>query len=421
MKWIKTRQHFLNEAKIRDVIFSRQAKEVADAWGEKYLDYDEITPTDKIKQGRWKLSDEDKMKVLSELFKCDMEEVMKVFEGLSDKFCTLLSESIKEELLNNDQKLVLDNFNIKTPTIDQIVFSYQNAFRKLDINPTRASSTIQKDENGRPIRDENGDMLRISKNPGDPIFTNNLVNLVAWAEDYNTCYPDDEVDIYKLRSNDILSLINFTKSNENPDYKYEYAIYGKDMYLQIDHNPTDILNMSISKFYASCQHLYEGGHREQLLGNVFDPNSIPAFLVFDSPIYWEGQKISDKLPISRMMIRNIETYDDSVDAKIYFDRSYPDRMKSLFDDLVKKYSNNEQNVGKYDYSYIFTPDIEYDDNILENPYMDYLGVSRRKMIGIYAKTVYFSSIHDWSKVKIAPNAKIKELIIETTDIPDQLL
>ena len=127
------------------MIFSRQAKEVADAWGEKYLDYDEITPTDKIKQGRWKLSDEDKMKVLSELFKCDMEEVMKVFEGLSDKFCTLLSESIKEELLNNDQKLVLDNFNIKTPTIDQIVFSYQNAFRKLDINPTRASSTIQKD------------------------------------------------------------------------------------------------------------------------------------------------------------------------------------------------------------------------------------------------------------------------------------
>ena len=68
MKWIKTRNQWLNEAKIRDVILPRQAKELANEWGEKFLDYEEVDPTDKIKQGRWKLEDEDKIKVLSSFF-----------------------------------------------------------------------------------------------------------------------------------------------------------------------------------------------------------------------------------------------------------------------------------------------------------------------------------------------------------------
>ena len=60
MKYIKDRQKFLNEAKLRDVIFQRQAKEVSRIWGEKFLDYEEVTATDKITQGKWKLSEEDK-------------------------------------------------------------------------------------------------------------------------------------------------------------------------------------------------------------------------------------------------------------------------------------------------------------------------------------------------------------------------
>ena len=43
------------------------------------------------------------------------------------------------------------------------------------------------------------------------------------------------------------------------------------------------------------------------------------------------------------------------------------------------------------------------------------------MIGVNTKTLYLSQTYDWSKVKISPNAKIKELIIETTDIPENLL
>ena len=50
MKWIKSRQNYLNEAKLKDVIFPRQARQVRSQWGEKYLDYEEVEPTTKIKQ-----------------------------------------------------------------------------------------------------------------------------------------------------------------------------------------------------------------------------------------------------------------------------------------------------------------------------------------------------------------------------------
>jgi len=38
MKWIKTRNYFLKEAKIKDVILPKQAAQVKSQWGEKWLD-----------------------------------------------------------------------------------------------------------------------------------------------------------------------------------------------------------------------------------------------------------------------------------------------------------------------------------------------------------------------------------------------
>ena len=45
MKWIKSREKFLSEAKIGEVIFPRQSKEIKSVWGEKYLEYEEIELT----------------------------------------------------------------------------------------------------------------------------------------------------------------------------------------------------------------------------------------------------------------------------------------------------------------------------------------------------------------------------------------
>ncbi len=419
MKWIKTREQWLNEARIKDIILPKQAKAIAQQWGEKYLDYEEVDPTDKIKQGRWKLEEEDKLKVLSYFFDCNMENIMNSFTSIPDKFNHVLQESINLELLTDASKMVMDNFNIQAPTVDQIVFIYEPVFRKLEIRETQASERIQKDENGRPIRDEEGNMIRVKKNAGDPVFSTNLININSFVDDYNRCYPDDRVSTTIFSSRDISQLRNLAKENHNSDYRYEYAIFGRDIYLQIDHNPSDILNMSISKFYSSCQHLYTGGYREQLLGNVFDPNSIPAFFVFDTPIFWNDEKISDKLPLSRMMIRNIESFDDQSEAKIYFDRAYPDRMKDIFDELVTKYSSNVENTSPSSSRYLFTPDIDPEDSI-RAPYMDRMRLDQAQFIGKNTKSLYLSAVYDCSKIKISPKAKIKQLVIETTDIPENL-
>ena len=420
MKWIKSRNKFLNEAKIRDVIFPRQAKAVSSIWSEKYLDYEEVTPTTKIKQGKWKLSDEDKMAVLGKFFDCDMNIVYRVFTNLPDKLVEILALSIDDKLISQEKyRVILKDLNIKNPTIDQIVIIYDNVFRKLAITETQSAEMIQKDENGRPMRDESGDMIKVVKNPGDPIFSNNLVNINSFISDYNRCYPDSSVDGAIFQNREISNLRSMAKVEENSEYKVDFEIFNKDLYLSITHNPKDILNMSISKFYASCQHLYGGGYRTQLLGNIFDPNSIPAFLTFETPIFWDDEKISDQLPLSRMMIRSIESFSgDNDETKLFFDRAYPDRMKDIFGDIVTKYSENEQNVTD-SATYMFTPDVDTTDSISE-PYMDRLRIRKYPYIGKNTKTLYLNRSQDWTNVKIAPDAKIKELVIETTDIPEDL-
>lgn len=423
MKWIKNREKFLNElneAKLRDVVFPRQAKEVSRVWGEKYLDYEEVTPTEKIKQGKWKLSEEDKMKVLSKFMDTDMQKVFEVFTSISDRFASVIAQSVNPDLINTEShKIIMKDFNIKNPTIDQIVIIYDPVFRKISVSETMATEVIQKDENGRPVKDEAGNMIKIKKEKGELIFTTNLVNINTFVDDYNRCFPEDKVNA-NFNSGYIGNLRSMAKSQENRDYTVDFEIFNKDLYLSISHNPKDILNMSISKFYASCQHLYGGGYREQVLGNVFDPNSIPAFLTFETPIFWDDEKISDQLPLSRMIVRNIETFDDSSsDAKIFFDRAYPDRMKEVFGEIVEKYSGNVETVKDSNSTYYFSPDVDTEDKI-RDPYMDRLRARRVPYIGKNIKTLYLSRAHDWTKTKVAPDAKIKEIIIETTDIPDEL-
>ncbi len=438
MKWLKSRKQFLNEAKIRDVIFPRQAKEVAKVWGEKFLDYEEVIPTDNIIQGKWKLDKEDKDAALSAYFDCDLNRIYADINSLPDKFCSVLSESIKVELLQGDKfKHVMKDFNMKSPSIDQLVCIFDNVFRKLSISETQATEMIQKDENGRPMRDEEGNMLKIQKEAGEPIFSNNLVNIRSFAEDFNRCYRDEQVNLNTFETRDLRQMRNLALTDENREYNLiDFDIFNKDVYLQIQHNPKDILNMSISKFYASCQHLYGGGYRKQVLSNVFDPNSIPAFLIFDTPIFWENEKINDFLPLSRMMIRNIEILDDpsvytsneeheknQKEKKIFFDRAYPDRMKDVFGKIIEKYSKNIETVdlNVEHPTYVFTPDVEIADTDVIDPYMDRLGIKRKPMIGRNTRALYINRNYDWSNIKISPEAKIKEIVIETPKVPEDLL
>jgi len=430
MKWIKSRELFINEAKVRDVIFPRQAKEVAKIWGEKYLDYEEILPTSNIEQGKWLLSKEDKYEALKEFTGSDIEKLFELFNSLPEGFVEFISTTVFNEKVKD--------INIKSPTLDEMCVIFDSIFKKISVNDSISNNVISKDENGVPLRDEGGNMIKVEKTAGELVLSNNLVNINAAITDYNTLV-DKYVELklgnkYKLEDKiipanklsgdqNLANFINYARSNENRDFKYDFEIFNKDIYLSIKHNPKDILNMSISKFYASCQHLYTGGYRDQLLGNVFDPNSIPAFLIFDTPIFQGDEKISDTLPLSRMVIRNLESLDNKKsEVKLFFDRAYPDRMQSFFVKIVEKYTSNK-NIGQVGSNwYVYSPDLG-DDAELKQPYHDRFGsnIKRVKYIGINTKTLYLNKLYDWKNVKVAANSSIKELVIETTDIPVNLL
>lgn len=433
MKWIKSRNLFLNEAKIRDVILPAQVKVVASKWGEKYLDYEEVTPTNKIKQGTWKLSEEDKNAVLGKFMETDIPQLYELFSTLPDAFVNMVTASIDTSIITGQWKerftQILADFNMKSPNLDQILILKEPVFRKVALGDTMATSIIAKDDNGVPLRDENNQMIRTEKAVGEISFSKNLINLNSFLVDYNALIDkfietnvegyseSDKLDNTHFQNNrNLNNFISYASDSQN-GYKVDFEIFNRDIYLKISHNPQDILNMSISRFYSSCQHLYTGGHRSSVLANVFDPNSIPAFLIFDTPIYNNDELLSNQLPLSRMIIRNIESFDVKEEAELYFDRAYPDRMQRIFEEIVPKYSDNVKNFNGG--SYLYTPDIDTGDELSE-PYHDRLGVQRGKYIGKNIKTLQLTQIQDWTKVKVDPNSKIKELIIETTNLPESL-
>lgn len=422
MKWIKKRDIFLTEAKLRDILLPRQAKTVGDKWGEAFLDYEEIEATDNIIQGKWKLTEEDKRSVLGKFFGADIDSVYKIFESLPKKFIEVVNSSIDLDILSDRDRKLMNDFNIQQPTINQIGALTDTFFRKISTSETMSDEMIVRDENGRPVMGEDGKPSKIGKEKGFVIYSKNLTNINTFVEDYNRCFPDSRVDSTIFRSGDIARLVNSSKEDfGGDDYNVDIDIYGRDMYLSINHNAKDILNISISRFYSSCQHLYTGSQRSKLIGNVFDPNTCPAFLLFDSPIYnSSGELISEQLPLTRMLIRNIETWDSSNDPQIFFDRAYPDRMKDLFGDIVEKYSNNIENY-KSGQNYIFSPDLPLESaDSLAVPYMDILRVEKGTYIGVNTKTLSLSSNIDWTKAVISPKAVISYLTIETTYLPENL-
>jgi len=426
MKWIKSRPTFITEeAKIRDVILPKQAEEVRNVWGDKWLDLEEVDATEHIEQGKWKLDEEDKLSIFGIFFKSDMKEIYKLLGALPEKFSNVLKDSIDVEKIGDKAEVFDDTFDIRKATIDQMIFMYDNVFKKLSVSETKASEVILKDENGRPIMGEDNKIQKVPKEAGAPIYSSNLVNINSFITDYNRCY-DEKASDEIFQSGHISRLVSYAKEDMNSgDYKYDTNIFGRDMHLQIEHKAKDILNISISKFFSSCQHLYTGGYRTNVLGNVFDTNSIPAFIKFDSKITHNGEIISDFLPLSRVMVRSVEEFNSqSKEPLIFFDRTYPDRMENEMKRIIEKYTKNkatEIGYNRLQYTYMPDVDISEEDTTLRQPYMDMISnnrVKKAKFIGKNTRKLYLNKEYDWSDIKISPKAKITELIIETTDIPE---
>lgn len=444
MKWLFSRDRFINEAKLRDVLSDTQKRRLKVVWGEKYLDYEEVKPTDRIIQGKWKLSDEDKDEIINRFFKTDYSWVRENLSSLPDKFSEVLNKCLsiqnKSDILrredldqNQVERLVIgfggkEEFNIKKLKISQISCLNYPIFKTLNASETKSNSRIVRDDRGLPIKGEDDKLLKEPKEPGELSFSGNLANLNTFITGYNTAFPDEKVNANIFLHSHIQNITNMI--TDNPDI-VDFDLFGDhNMYLLIEHNAVNIMNMSVSKFYKSCQELYFGGghgiqYMKGLLINVFDPNSIPAFIVFDTPYYnvtEEGsekvEKLSDVLPLCRLVIRSIEPFGDSDKTKLFFDSTYPDRMKEMTRKIIEKYSGNVSNDDGYIRKYPFAPDIEISDyDILNLPYMDNLEVVKGTRIGRNTKSLYLSAEYDWSNAIIDKDINIKEVIIETPNIP----
>jgi len=420
MKFLSKRNQYLQEAKIGDVILPRQKEAVKAKWSEEFLEMEEIVPTEKIQQGTWKLDSDDKLDIFSAFFDTDVRAMYREFEKLPDQFAKALNESLKFDLITTQREkfeTIFKDFNIQFPAIDAICNLSQPVFRKISVSETKATEVILRDDKGVPVKDENNKIVKRAKEEGEIIYSKNLVNINTFVQDFNDCFPSDKVDADMFSSGYVRSVLNLAAEDFSQGaYEVDYNPFSKDMYLVIKHNPKDILNMSISKYYSSCQHLYTGVYRQKVIGNVFDPNTIPAFIIFDTPIMWRGEKISDQLPLCRMMIRNLEEFDTDK-SKIFFDRCYPDRCKDVMDEIIEKYTQMTSTGGRGD-TYYFTPDLPDDlSGNIDTPYMDRLNIDTKRYIGINTKSITLTPNIDWSQVKISPKAKLKEIIIQSTTLP----
>ena len=431
MKWIKKRSQWVSEAKIGDVILPRQKEAVKRTWGEKFLDMEEVIPTEHIKQGDWELSEDDKFKVLDVLFGTDVKSAQDQYKDLPAKFIEMVNLSlaylaetdVTTGRVSDDMKRakeVLGELDLTDIGIDEMIALNYPILRKLS-NETGKAEMIQKDDAGRPVMGEDGRPIKIAKEIGEPIFEKNLINLESFRQEYNKYYDKVERD---FNSRPLQSIINVVKQDHNSDYRTSYKLFNKPVHLKISHNPKDILNMSISKFYQSCQHLYTGGYRTQVLGNVFDPNSIPAFLVVKTPIYNGDDLLSEQLPIARAMVRYLDGFSKTDAPAFFFDRTYPDRLREVMYEIITKYSGmvstgTQRNTGPVS-RYTYAPDLPAQSaKDIPSPYQDSLGIDQKTYVGVNTKRLS-TSMSGFKNMIISKQARVEELIVDSPDVPEAL-
>jgi len=188
----------------------------------------------------------------------------------------------------------------------------------------------------------------------NPIFSNNKSNLFTFVKSFNKAFPQYQIKLDEFLNDRIFVGLREPIMNFNENVK---DLNKAKLYLYITDKPADVLRMSVSNFYTSCQNMYTGLAKEQLLSNVFDENSKLSYLIFDTPYVDNQGNKHPFTPIARTIIRVGEN------NKIMFDVTYPEEMENSFYKIIEKYTQlkDEGNVSDtYNYKAIGLP----------YPYMD---------------------------------------------------
>lgn len=406
---------------LKDEISDPQKSVVYNVWGEKYLDYETISSTDLIEKGKFKLSKDDSTEIIDKVFNTETDWIIDHISKLPDSFKEDFKDSIDLDRIIGYKRLESyknkDNIDLNNLRFYDIACFYQSIFRKISLSESKSDSYIVRDEKGKPVMDEDNNIIKKSKEPGEIIFTNNYTNASGFFDDWMKLKGELYPNIFKsYQLKNIYSIFLDNDRIGNFDMLGDHK-----MYLYISDNPKDILNMSISPFFTSCMELYKGGghgteYMRGLLSNVFDPNSVPAFIIIDTPyIDKDGKHLSDFTSLSRLIIRLIESEDEDEDDKLFFDKTYPDRMSNITESIIQDYTSNIES-GNINDTYIFKPALDTCDfETLKEPYMDNLSVSTKKTININTTKVIIDS--DISEFNMNTDKKLKEIVIKTSKLP----
>lgn len=330
------------------------------------LDSDVPKKTDNITDGLWKLSEEDKDRAIQIMFNINIssiEDSLKEFKP-SDRLLNI----IKLSYIPNEE------INITKPSIKDIKMLYGNNFRMLNINETKGDRKMKRDENGLPMKNGLG-FVYDEKLPGEPVFTDNKSNINALFTGYYNCYNEIINNPYVTESfKNIYSRISdVTRSNFDIDILNKF-----DLELYVSSKAEDILNMSLSAFYDSCQNMYDGGYRYKLPSNIFDKNCKICFLRFNTPFTDKMNNVIPFTPFSRCLIRDIK-------GKLYFESAYPkmSNMKDFHHKMIEKYTTmkNTYKGDRYFYKNV---------KGLATPYMDTLGIEELNPVLDDSKAILLS-------------------------------
>jgi hypothetical protein len=423
MKYLQS----LSEA-LKDDLDPMVKKRVSKMWGKNVLNNDAAQKTNAIQLGKWELSEKDKSNILDTFFYgVKIDSIKEYFQSLPKE----LEKDILESLTNPNDKKAYAIFDINRPTLRQIKLMYTNSFRIIDSKSTLSDKIVLKDDTGKPILDANSKIQTVDKPYGEIVWTKNVSDFSVFLESWAKSRPErsnkiKEVFAPKINHNfiksNVMSAMNSCLSDN--DSILDFNIFNDDkMYLYITDHPTDTLNMSVSQFFNSCQNLYvNNSYNKALLMNVFDVNMVPAFLIFDTPYKNQNGKILNKFtPLSRTILRKVEGKHET--DEIYFDRCYPDRMRSCMKDIIEKYTTNKDSYSGYK-NYVLKHDVLKSYN-LDHTYQDNLRYHAEPYFG---KNVTILDDNDlridysfgYSKKNliksISPDNKIEVIVIDKRNI-----
>lgn len=337
---------FLSEA-LRDEVSQHHIDIIKNYNAEHLLDIEIPEKTDAIIEGKWKLSKSEKDEALSEFFGFNYDKAEQELSkfNVDNHFI----ETINKAYIRNNEHEMGD---VKKPSLQDIKYFYEKSFKTISAGETKNDKYVIRDDNGVPIRDENGNIQNAPKKSGDIIWSNNIGNINDFITSYKNAFSKKFYNPYS--GDGVLPSL----PSRLVDEFFDINLFNNfDLYLYITGKPSDILNQSMTKFYYSCQTLYreEKGFYDikPLMANVFDKNTKISFLIFDTPWTDHHDKVYPFTAFSRMFIR-------LHNGEIFFDAVYPLSMQDYMCNIIeektgmKSYIDHEDAEGMtYDYT---TPD-----------------------------------------------------------------